>query len=79
MQGIPHHLKSLIFQAFHKKTPRSDQGSFNFAKSNHFKHLHNQHPRKIDTHKKCDAKCDANSSLHTFFLLSNSHERKNKC
>ena len=54
-----HHLGSLIFQAFRKKTPRSDQGSFNFAKSNHFKHLQNQHPRKIDAHKKCDTKYDA--------------------
>ena len=54
-----HHLGSLIFQAFRKKTPRPDQGSFNFAKSNHFKHLQNQHPRKSHTHKKCDAKCDA--------------------
>ena len=54
-----HHLGSLIFQTFRKKTPRSDQGSFNFAKYNHFKQLDNQYPRKSHTHKKCDAKCDA--------------------
>ena len=58
-----HHLKSLIFQAFRKKTPSQDQGSFNFAKSNHFKPLQNQHPLKISTHKKCDAMCDA-SVMH---------------
>ena len=53
-----HHLGSLIFQAFRKKTPQSDQGSFHFAKSNHFKRLQNHDLPKntiiADTFKKCD-------------------------
>ena len=59
MQDIPHHFKSLIFQAFHKKTPRTNQGAFNFAKSNKINYLQNQDIPKntiiADTLKKCDA------------------------
>ena len=58
-----HHLKSLIFQAFHKKTPVKRKESFNFMKSNKINNLQNQDIPKntiiADTLKKCDAKCDA--------------------
>lgn len=58
-----HHLKSLIFQAFHKKTPVKRKGSFNFSKSNKINNLQKQDIPKTtiiaDTLKKCDAKCDA--------------------
>ncbi len=58
-----HHLKSLIFQAFRKKTPVKHKGSFNFAKSNEINNLQNQDIPKTaiiaDTFKKCDAWCDS--------------------
>ena len=58
-----HHLKSLIFQAFRKKTPVKRKGSFNFTKYNKINNLQNKDIPKntiiADTLKKCDAKCDA--------------------
>lgn len=63
MLKFHHHLKSLIFQAFHKKTPQTNQGSFNFEKCNKINNLQKQDTPKntiiADTLKKCDAKCDA--------------------
>ena len=63
MQDIPHHLKSLIFQAFHKKTSSIRKRSFNFLKCNKINDLQNQDAPKNTpaSHiiQNCDANCDA--------------------